>query len=256
MVKRGDAPGHARLKMKDLERASGVGRESIRFYIREGLLPEPRRPGRNVAWYDESFVERIRLIKELQHNRYLPLRVIKAIVAGDAPPSAVEVEALATLDGRLPATGAAEPPAAPRERLSALAARTGVPARDVRELADAGAMTIVTEDGDQWVEGAGVRMVELWARYRAAGFTTERGFGPDKVRLYVDMVRWLARDELREFTKGLAGRVGADELARMAEEGIRLGSEVIALLRRAALLRFIAQGNLEDPPASEPRSSA
>ena len=39
-----------RLKMKDLERTTGVGREAIRFYIREGLLPEPERPSRNVAW--------------------------------------------------------------------------------------------------------------------------------------------------------------------------------------------------------------
>src|SRR5262249_60961492 len=90
-----------RLKMKDLERATGVGRESIRFYIREGLLPEPERPGRNVAWYDESFVERVRLIKELQHKRYLPLQVIKAIVNGDTPPSPGEVRTLGGLDGKL-----------------------------------------------------------------------------------------------------------------------------------------------------------
>ena len=45
-----------RLKMRDLERATGVGREAIRYYIREGLLPEPERTARNVAWYDESFV--------------------------------------------------------------------------------------------------------------------------------------------------------------------------------------------------------
>ncbi len=36
MRKSGSAPTK-RLKMKDLERATGVGRETIRFYIREGL---------------------------------------------------------------------------------------------------------------------------------------------------------------------------------------------------------------------------
>src|SRR5215470_18409262 len=74
-----------RLKMKDLERATGVGRESIRFYIREGLLPEPERPGRNVAWYDESFIDRIALIKDLQRKRYLPLQAIKALIRSDTP---------------------------------------------------------------------------------------------------------------------------------------------------------------------------
>src|SRR6185369_11170344 len=100
------ARARRRMKMKDLERATGVGRESIRFYIREGLLPEPERPGRNVAWYDESFVERIGLIKELQQKRFLPLHVIKAIVGNDAEPSRDEVKALLELDGKIfPAVG-------------------------------------------------------------------------------------------------------------------------------------------------------
>ena len=35
------APRPRHVKMKDLERATGVSRETIRYYIREGLLPEP-----------------------------------------------------------------------------------------------------------------------------------------------------------------------------------------------------------------------
>ena len=44
------------LKMRDLERETGVGREAIRFYLREGLLPEPTRPARNVAHYTQEHV--------------------------------------------------------------------------------------------------------------------------------------------------------------------------------------------------------
>jgi DNA-binding transcriptional MerR regulator len=237
-----------RLKMKDLERATGVGRESIRFYIREGLLPEPERPGRNVAWYDESFIERIRLIKELQQKRYLPLQVIKAIVNGDTPPTPRELETLDALEGKLlPAGDAAL--AGKRERLSALAKRTGLPVRELRELAATEAIEIVTIAGDHWIEGVGIRLVELWGRFRAAGFTAERGFPAEQVRLYVDMASLLAREELRRFTQGLAGRVSNTELVRMAEDGIRLGSEVVALLRHAALLRFIAGGHIDTASA-------
>ena len=66
---------------KTIGKAPPDQREAIRFYIREGLLPDPERPARNVAYYDPSCVERILLIKELQQKRYLPLSVIKAIVA-------------------------------------------------------------------------------------------------------------------------------------------------------------------------------
>jgi hypothetical protein len=44
--------------------------------------------------------------------------------------------------------------------------------------------------------------------------------------------------------------VDANALARLAEDGIRLGSEVISVLRRATLLRFISEGNL--PVAESP----
>ena len=44
MARRPASPVRSRMRMRDLERATGVGRETIRFYIREGLLPEPARP--------------------------------------------------------------------------------------------------------------------------------------------------------------------------------------------------------------------
>jgi DNA-binding transcriptional MerR regulator len=253
MAKRHEHAGASvkRLKMKDLERATGVGRESIRFYIREGLLPQPERPGRNVAYYDESFVERIRFIKELQSKRYLPLNVIKAIVAADAAPSPGEVEALLALDGKLfPSVAGA--PATPRERLSALAQRTGLPAREIRELADGGLCEIITADGEQWLEGSAVRIVELWGRMRAAGFTRELGFETEQCRLYVDMVHWVAREELRLFTRGITGRVPADKAARMAEQGIDLINQMLGLLRKETLLRYVAQGNVPDESDSRP----
>jgi DNA-binding transcriptional MerR regulator len=242
----GDAPtGRRRLKMKDLERATGVGRDAIRFYIREGLLPEPERPARNVAFYDQASVERIRFIKELQQKRYLPLHVIKAMVAGDEAPTRGEVEALLALDGKLfPAVQRAFEKTS--ERLSQLAARVRLPAREIRALAAAGVIDVVTRDGDQWVEGSAVRIVELWSRIRAAGFSSRLGFGPDDLRLYVDTMRWLAHAELRRFAHGVAGRVPAERAARMGEQGIELVNQLLGLLRKETLLRYVATGNAPD----------
>jgi DNA-binding transcriptional MerR regulator len=68
------------LKIRDLVERTGVSRETVHYYIREGLLPKPRKRGRNIADYDDSYVERIRMIKELQDNYFLPLAVIKNIL--------------------------------------------------------------------------------------------------------------------------------------------------------------------------------
>ena len=71
---------NAQMKMKELESQTGVNREAIRFYIREGLLPEPEKPRRNVAYYTKEHVERIRLIKKLQDEHFLPLKRVKAVL--------------------------------------------------------------------------------------------------------------------------------------------------------------------------------
>jgi DNA-binding transcriptional MerR regulator len=237
------------MKMQDLERATGVGRETIRFYIREGLLPQPKRPSRNVAWYDESFVERVKLIKELQRKRFLPLQVIKAIVGTDAEPSRDEVKALLELDGKLfPAVGGgAEMPA---ERVTEVARRTGLKATEVRQLADTGIIEIETRGGDQWLDDTAIRIVEVWGKMRQAGFVSDLGFAPENMRLYVDFVRWLAREELRIFSHGVAGRVDTENAVRMAESGVNLVNQIIALLRKATILRYVSAGNLADDEGS------
>jgi DNA-binding transcriptional MerR regulator len=237
------------MKMQDLERATGVGRETIRFYIREGLLPQPTRPSRNVAWYDESFVERVKLIKELQQKRFLPLQVIKSLVGADAEPSRDEVKALLELDGKLfPAVGGGSE--MPPERVTDVGRRTGLKAAEIRQLADTGIIEVETRSGDQWLDDTAIRIVELWAKMRQAGFATELGFAPENMRLYVDFVRWLAREELRIFSHGVAGRVNTEDAVRMAESGVNLVNQIIALLRKATILRYVSAGNLSEHEAS------
>ena len=68
------------MKIRDLVERTRVSKETVHYYIREGLLPKPRKRGRNIADYDESYVERIRMIKELQDNYFLPLSLIKNIL--------------------------------------------------------------------------------------------------------------------------------------------------------------------------------
>ena len=67
-------------KMKDLCKITGLGRQAIHFYIQQGLIPPGRKTGHNMAWYSEEHLERIQMIRKLQHERFLPLKAIKAIL--------------------------------------------------------------------------------------------------------------------------------------------------------------------------------
>ena len=65
--------------MSELAERSGVSAGTIKHYLREGLLGEGDdivRTSRNMAYYPPEYVERIRLIKRLQEDRFMPLRVI------------------------------------------------------------------------------------------------------------------------------------------------------------------------------------
>ena len=70
------------LHMKDLMRETGLQRQAIHFYIKEGLIPPGIKSSRNMAWYGAHHLERLKLIRRLQHERFLPLKAIKAALAG------------------------------------------------------------------------------------------------------------------------------------------------------------------------------
>jgi DNA-binding transcriptional MerR regulator len=68
------------MKISQLVKRTGVPKETIHFYIREGLLRKPRKSGVNAAEYNEGYVDQIQLIKDLRDNYYLPIPEIKKIV--------------------------------------------------------------------------------------------------------------------------------------------------------------------------------
>ena len=49
-----------RYKMKDLADATGLDRQGIHFYIQQGLVPEGYKTSRNMGWYSEAHVERMK----------------------------------------------------------------------------------------------------------------------------------------------------------------------------------------------------
>jgi DNA-binding transcriptional MerR regulator len=68
------------VKISELTKRTGVSKETIHHYIREGLLRKPRKTGKNTADYNAAYVQQIRLIKELRDHYFLPLPIIKKII--------------------------------------------------------------------------------------------------------------------------------------------------------------------------------
>src|SRR5262245_66427053 len=89
-----ERPPPGGMRMAELAMRSGVPRQTIHFYLREGLLPRPRKAGRTVAFYDDAHLDRLSMIRRLREEKYLPLAVIRRLF--DAPAAAErDVDALA-----------------------------------------------------------------------------------------------------------------------------------------------------------------
>lgn len=77
------------MRMAELSAESGVPVATVKYYLREGLLPPGERTSPNQARYSAAHVQRLRLIKALTEVGGLPLASVGAVlgaVDGDETP--------------------------------------------------------------------------------------------------------------------------------------------------------------------------
>jgi DNA-binding transcriptional MerR regulator len=200
------------LKMSELAEQSGVSAGTIKHYLREGLLPEPVRTSRNMAYYPPDFVERIRLIKRLQEDRFMPLRLIKGVIDEDPE----RAHALIELEDRIIERAAA---AQERGRVSRAEVRRRyeVPDNVLERLEDLKILSPNTRgyDADE------VKIIEAISRFRAGGYDERIGFTVYDAVRYREALQPLVEEEVGVLLERLVGEVDVDR----AEEIIAAGTE-------------------------------
>ncbi len=68
------------MRISDLSRQTGVPVATIKFYLREGLLPPGTRTGRNQATYGETHLRRLMLIRALTNVGQLDLTSVHTLL--------------------------------------------------------------------------------------------------------------------------------------------------------------------------------
>jgi DNA-binding transcriptional MerR regulator len=223
------------LKMQELSKQTGVPPGTIRYYINEGLLPKPIKTHRNMAYYDVSYVGRIKLIKELQEKRYLPLSIIRQMLEqSESSMETEEVKTLLDLEGKL-FKNISNLPEFQSPTLEELSARLDVGAEAIEELESVG---VISRGDDGRFDEDCVRIVDILAKLREAGYTADAGFGADHIMMYKEMIEVLARQEVRTFSKAVTGKMSAEEMTEMAETGINLLNTLIGILRKRLILEM------------------
>ncbi|HET8814561.1 MAG TPA: MerR family transcriptional regulator [Solirubrobacterales bacterium] len=208
------------LRMRELAEASGVPAPTIKHYLREGLLPEPVKTSRNMAYYPPEFVERIKLIKRLQEERYLPLKAIKNVL-DEGPDRANAMLELGdqilerALAGERTRTSAAE-----------VRKRYGVPQEVLDRLAELEVLT----PNSRGYSPSDVTIIEAISRFRAGGYDEAIGFTVYDTLRYKAALEELVRQEVDIVMERLAGEVPPERVVEMLEVGAQPLKDLIAAL--------------------------
>ncbi|CAA9532585.1 MAG: hypothetical protein AVDCRST_MAG30-3929 [uncultured Solirubrobacteraceae bacterium] len=199
------------LKMSELADRSGVSAGTIKHYLREGLLGRPEevlRTSRNMAYYPPDYVERIRRIKSLQEERFMPLRVIKGV-----------------LDGAL----AEEAPRLPRDTVLE---RYALPAVVLDRLEEIGVLTPTAEGYDP----DDVKIVEAIVSFRAGGYDEAIGFTVYDTLRYRAALLPLVEEEVGVLLERVAGEVPVDRAVSIIASGREPLRELIGAMHSKLLL--------------------
>jgi DNA-binding transcriptional MerR regulator len=201
------------LKMSELAERSGVSAGTIKHYLREGLLGEGEdivRTSRNMAYYPPEYVERIQLIKRLQEERFMPLRVIKERILE---------RAVAQGEG---------------ERVSAAEARRryDMPRNVLDRLAEIGVLTPSARGYD----ADDVKIIEAIARFRAGGYDEQLGFTVFDTLRYRAALEPLVVEEVRTLLERLAGEVEVERAVEIIAAGAEPLRDLIGAMHSKLLL--------------------
>jgi DNA-binding transcriptional MerR regulator len=215
------------LKMSELAERSGVSAGTIKHYLREGLLPEPVKTSRNMAYYPPEFIERIRLIKRLQEQRFMPLRLIKGVIEEDPDRARAMVE----LEDRILERAAA---ASERGRASRaeIRRRYEIPTNVLDRLEELRVLT----PNSRGYDDDDVAIIEAISRFRAGGYDEQLGFTVYDTLRYREALEPLVAEEVRTLLDRLVGEVDADRAVEIISAGAEPLRELIGAMHSKLLI--------------------
>lgn len=229
------------IKMSELSKRSGVPGPTIKHYIREGLLPGPEvRTSRNMAYYDARLAGRIRVIKELQAERFLPLRVIGELLE-PAPSDRIRADRdtaqRKTLGALAPVIAEARASTQRRKR-SEVIKTFGVTKAELDSLEKAGVLELRGEGETAGYGGIDLELLDILADVRRLGLGEI--FPVAIAEPYMAAVKKLVELEIDVFRHRALNATLPAPLPEVAKQAVQLGERLVVNLRAKILPGLLA----------------
>jgi DNA-binding transcriptional MerR regulator len=179
-----------------------------------------------MAYYPADFVDRIRLIKQLQEERFMPLKVIKGMLDEDPD----RAKALVELEDRI-----LERALAGEEKRTSAAEvkrRYEMPQEVLARLEELG----ILSPNSRGYSSSDVRVVEAISRFRAGGYDERIGFTVYDTLRYKRVLQDLVKEEVNVLMERLAGEMDTDSAVELIEAGSEPLQDLIAALHSKLLI--------------------
>jgi len=174
-----------------------------------------------------DYVDRIQLIKRLQEDRFMPLRVIRRMVASEPE----RARALIELEDRIIERAVARREG---ERLSIAQARRRyeIPRNVLDRLAELGVLTPTSRGYD----ADDVKIIEAISRFRAGGYDEALGFTVYDTLRYQQALAPLVEEEVTVLLERVAGEVSVDRAVEIIASGREPLRDLIGAMHSKLLL--------------------
>lgn len=207
------------MRISELADATGVPVATIKFYLREKLLPPGRLTSRTSAEYDADHVERVRLIRALTDAGGLNIASVRRIVDALDSPHQEQIDMLGiaqrTLAGETSEDAETAASASVAERESGRFAPEQISPR-VRALAERRGWSVL-ERSDPLL----VRLEQAWSSCDQARVPT----GEDHIDAYAEAMSLVARADIAHMPRSTA------EAMRMVVVGTVMSRGLLDVLR-------------------------
>ncbi|MBT8371927.1 MAG: MerR family transcriptional regulator [Deltaproteobacteria bacterium] len=237
------------MKISQLVKRTGVPKETIHFYIREGLLRKPRKSSVNTADYNERYVDQIQLIKDLRDNYYLPIPEIKKIVK-DFRKQSPSDQAISQFYSRF---------FRPADRLFAKEIKgrddfrqeTGLGKKWLAKAEEWGVITPeVLEDGEALFLPDDVAIGKLMVDMDHLGFGPKDGFDPEDLRHIAEFVKNYVVSVLKKYYENNLEKLTSKEYVDRASQY----HEVISLFFYHLYRKFVREATRRLSAYREPHT--
>ena len=226
------------IKISELAARAGVEKSTIQHYIREGLIPTPKeRPHRNMHYYPADLVPRIKLIRELQARRNLPLSKIRDVLRDEAIADEKGIEQIRSYLYSAP--GALDLSDAKPVSRAKLIEESGIEAEVLDRLEKRGFVTSKEKGNTVVFDPVDVAIVHACQSMRRAGLDEHNGFKLEEMDIYMNAMRDLITKEMMLFSRVLRNQ-STEEIVEMAQRGFEGTNTLLVNLRRKMFLKMLA----------------